>query len=130
MLFATCSSLVRYVGCCVRGGVCPPLRVGCESFSPISRSLRSVLLILSGCALLRVIYMNYSSWVFKVFCLSNLWSFFFYYNIIGRPDTLIDIGLYGLTAAIYRTVAVIDIVATGTVPSVDISATGCYYIDK
>ena len=74
MLFATCSSLVGYIGYCVRGGVCPPLRVDYESFSPISRSLCSVLLVLSGCALLRVIYMNYSSWVFKVFCLSNLWN--------------------------------------------------------
>jgi len=41
-----------------------------------------------------------------------------------------DAGLYGLTAVIYRTVAVIDIVAVGIALSVDISAIGCYYIDE
>ena len=53
-----------------------------------------------------------------------------HYGIIGRLDALIDIGLYSLTVAIYRTAAVIDIVAIGTVPSVDISAIGCYRTDK
>ena len=43
MLFATCSSLVGCVGGYVRGGGCPLSYSVYESFSPISRSLRSVL---------------------------------------------------------------------------------------
>ena len=43
MLLATCSSLVGYIDYCVWGGVCSPLCVDYESFSPISRSLCSVL---------------------------------------------------------------------------------------
>jgi len=39
-------------------------------------------------------------------------------------------GLYGPTAAIYRTAAIIDTVAVGIALSVDISAIGYYYIDK
>ena len=41
-----------------------------------------------------------------------------------------DTGLYSLTAAIYRTVAVVDIVAIRTVLSVDISAIEYYRTDK
>jgi len=43
MLFATYSSLVRCVGGCVREESCHSLCGVYESFSPISRSLRSVL---------------------------------------------------------------------------------------
>ena len=57
MLFATYSSLVRYADGCVRGEGCPPLCSVYESFSPISRSLRSVLfdferLYITACGIL------------------------------------------------------------------------------
>ena len=53
-----------------------------------------------------------------------------HYSITGRLDALMDTGLYGPTAAIYRIVAVTDIVATGTVPSAGISAIGCYHTEN
>jgi hypothetical protein len=74
MLFATCSSLVGCVGGYVRGGGCPLSYSVYESFSPISRSLRSVLFDFER---LRVTACGILCELFKLDFEANFFSLFF-----------------------------------------------------